>query len=41
MAPTAIHNLGLLTETAKQVKCCGDTPARHAGVGGFNSPHLL
>ena len=28
-------------ETAKQVKCCGDTPVRHTGVGGFNSPLLL
>ena len=40
-APTAIQKLGLLAETAKQVKCCGDTPVRHTGVGGFNSPHLL
>ena len=29
------------SEIAKQVKCCGDTPVRHTGVGGFNSPLLL
>lgn len=27
--------------TAKQVKCCGDTPVRHTGISGFNSPLLL
>ena len=37
----AAPGLRPLAATAKQVKCCGDTPARHAGVGGFNSPHLL
>jgi hypothetical protein len=30
-----------LVETAKQVKCCGDTPVRHTGIRGFDSPHLL
>jgi hypothetical protein len=40
-APTAIQNTRSPRETAKQMKCCGDTPVRHTGVGGFNSPHLL
>jgi hypothetical protein len=44
-APTLIRQPGLdrppLVETAKQVKCCGDTPVRHTGIRGFNSPHLL
>ena len=44
-APTLVRQPGLerphADETAKQVKCCGDTPVRHTGIRGFNSPHLL
>lgn len=44
-APTPVRHPGLARapagEAAKQVKCCGDTPVRHTGIRGFNSPHLL
>ena len=38
-APTTVHEPQVSIETAKRMKCCGDTPVRHTGIVGFNS-HL-